>query len=189
MLKKTLFGFIVLSALVSMPILAAEQSSGDVFDLKAHDWPMEFKPIDLDFKIPVFMDVGLYFEINNKKDLVEKGIVIKQESIFVYTGCSIAMNIQTNFDMILGAKIERTELGNALHDCKNTKWTVEVRDECCGAKKETVIKTLSPVTEKRKIWVKLEKPKAYEVNFGKNKHIANVILTVKPAWEAIWVDP
>jgi hypothetical protein len=189
MLKKTLFGLVVLSALVSMPVLAAEQNVGDVFNLKAHDWPVEFKALDLDFKIPVYMDVGLYFEINNKKDLVNNGILIKQESIFVYTGCSIAMNIQTNFDMILSCKIERTELGDALHDSKNTKWTCEVRDEACEVKQEEVNKTLSSVVEKRKVWVKLEKPKVFEVDFGKKKHIANVILTVKPNWEALWVDP
>jgi len=188
MLKKTLFGLVVLSVLVSMPALAEEQDAGDIFRLKAHEWPVEFKPIDLNFKIPVYMDVGLYFEINNKKDVVNNGILIKQESLYVYTGCSIAINIQTNFDMKLGCKIERTALGDALHGDK-TKWTCEVRDEACEVKKEEVPKTLSPVTEKRKVWVKLENPKVFEVDFGKKKHIANVILTVKPNWEAVWVDP
>jgi predicted fused transcriptional regulator/phosphomethylpyrimidine kinase len=37
--------------------------------------------------------------------------------------------------------------------------------------------------------VKLEKPKQFEVDFGKRKHIANVILTVKPNMEVIWADP
>jgi hypothetical protein len=188
MLKKTLFGLVVLSVLVSMPVLAAEQDTGDIFRLKAHDWPVEFKPINLDFKIPVYMDVGLYFEINNKKDVVNSGILIKQESINVYTGCSIAMNIQTNFDMKLGCSIERTALGDLLHG-DSTKWSCEVRDADCEVKQEEVNKTLSDTTEKRTIWVRLEKPKVFEVDFGKKKHIADVILNVKPNWEAIWVDP
>ena len=188
MLKKTLFGLVVLSVLVSMPVLAAEQDTGDSFRLKAHDWPVEFKPINLDFKIPVYMDVGLYFEISNKKDLVNNGILIKQESLYVYTGCSIAFNIQTNFDMKLGCSIERTALGDLLTN-SDTKWSCEVRDADCEVKQEEVNKTLSDVVEKRKIWVKLEKPKVFEVDFGKKKHIANVILNVKPNWEAVWVDP
>jgi hypothetical protein len=190
MLKKTLFGFIVLAVLFNMPVIACttEQDAGDIFRLKAHEWPVEFKPIDLDFKIPIFMDVGLYFEINNKKDLVNTGIMIKQESIFVYTGCSIAMNIQTNFDMILSARAEFTDLGSALKGDK-TKLTAEVRDEACEVKKEEVCKTLSDCVQKRKVWVKLENPKIYELNFGKDKHIADVILSVKPAFEAVWTDP
>ena len=187
MLKKTLFGLAVLSVLFRMPALAAEQSTGDIFDLKAHDWPGE-KPTELDFKIPVYMNFGLYFEINNNKDIVNTGIAIKQESVSVYTGCSMAMNIQTNFDMILSATIERTALGEAFHDSENTRWTVEVRDAACEVKKEAVVKTLSLTTEKRKVWVKLEKPKLFEVDFGKKKHIANVILTVKPNIEAAWIN-
>ncbi|OHB60554.1 MAG: hypothetical protein A2167_06425 [Planctomycetes bacterium RBG_13_46_10] len=188
MLKKTLFGLFALFVFVSMPALATEQESDDIFRLKAHEWPVDFKPIELGFKIPVYMDVGLYFEINNKKDVVNEGIVLKQQSIQIYAGCSKVINIQTNFDMMLGARIERTAMGNALHG-SNTTWTVEIRDDKCEVKKEQVCKTLSNVVEKRKIWVKLEKPKIYELDFGKNKHIANVILTVKPNWEAVWVDP
>ena len=188
MLKKTLFGLIALFVFVNMPALATEQESGDVFKLKAHEWPVDFKPVELSFKIPVYMDVGLYFEINNKKDVVNEGIVLKQQSINVYTGCSKVINIQTNFDMMLGAIIERTTMGDALHG-SGTTWTAEIRDETCEVKKEQVNKTLSSVVEKRKVWVKLEKPKIYELDFGKNKHIANVILTVKPNWESVWVDP
>lgn len=187
MLNKTLFGLVVLSVLSGMPALAVEQSAGDIFDLKAHSWPGE-KPSDLDFKTPVYMNFGLYFQISNCKDIVNEGIVIRQESMLAYTGCSISMNIQTNFDMILTAEIEPTALGENFNDSTNTKWTVEVRDDACKARKELVAKTLSLITEKRKIWVKLEKPKQFEVDFGKRKHIANVILTVKPNMEVIWVD-
>jgi hypothetical protein len=187
MTKKTLFGVVVLSVLFNMPVLAAEQSAGDEFDLKAHCWPGE-KPTDLDFKTPVYMNFGLYFQISNSKDVVNDGIVIRQESMLTYTGCSIAMDIQTNFNMILSAKIERTALGEDLQD-DSTKWTVEVRDQTCTVKQEEVAKTLSLFTEKRRIWVKLESPKQLESDFGKKKHVANVILTVKPNMEAIWVDP
>jgi hypothetical protein len=187
MLKKTLIGLVVLSFL-AIPAMAAEQSVGDAFQLKAHDWnaTIVFQPIDLDFKVPVYMDVGLYFEINNKKDLVDTGIKITQKSIHVYEGCSIAMNIQTNFDMVLSATIAATDLGSAL----GGEWKVEVRDEACETKSETVLKTLSPVTEKRKIWVQLKDPKVFELDFGKNKHVANVTLNVKPKdIEYLWVDP
>lgn len=187
MLKKTLIGLVVLS-FVAIPVMAAEQSVGDSFQLKAHDWPavINFQPMDLDFKVPVYMDVGLYFEINNKKDLVNTGIKITQKSIHVYEGCSIAINIQTNFDMVLGASIAPTDLGDQL----GGEWAVEIRDEACETKSETVLKTLSDYTEKRKIWVQLKDPKVFELDFGKDKHVANVTLNVKPkSIEFTWEDP
>jgi hypothetical protein len=189
MLKKTLIGLVVLSFL-AIPAMAAEEqdAAGDVFKLKAHDWnaTIVFQPIDLDFKVKVLMDVGLYFEINNKKDLVDTGIKITQKSMHIYEGCSIAMNIQTNFDMVLSATIAATDLGAKLEGT----WAVEVRDENCEAKSENVPKTLSPVTQKRKIWVQLTDPKVFELEFGKDKHVANVTLNVKPKdIEYLWVDP
>ncbi len=189
MLKKTLIGLVVLSVLAFLgkPVLAAEeQDTGDEFRLKAHSWPVEFKTIDLDFTIPVKMDIGLYFEINNKKDLVNEGITIAQTSMHVYEGCSIPMNIQTNFCMVLGASIAPTTLGEALEG----EWSVEVRDAGCVAAQPDVPVTLSDTTEQRTIYVKLTDPKIFELGFGKNKEVAAVTLNVKPGFEpGDWVDP
>jgi len=193
MLKKILIGLVVLSfvAVSAMAATPPDEDTGDAYALKAHEWDatIEFKPLDLNFKVPVFMDVGLYFEINNKKDVVETGIKIKQDSIHIYSGCSIPMNIQTNFDMVLGASILPTDLGVALMD-EDTEWAVEIRDEACETKSELVCKTLSLVIEKRTIWVQLKNPKTFELDFGKDKHVANVTLNVKPkSIEYVWVDP
>ncbi len=201
MLKKILFGLVVLFV-VGMPAFADDaglvQNVGDVFDLKAHGWPVEFKAVDLQFQIPVKIDVGLYFQINNKKDVVNDGIKLKQRSIFVYTGCSRVINIQTNFTMTLGVKIAWTDAGLALKG-DNTKLEVKMTTELqdCNvtvladiADGSCVNKTLSACTEKRKVYVRLENPKIFEVDFGKDKVIANVTLTVKPSWEAHdWMDP
>jgi len=191
MLKKTLIGLVVLSVLAFLgkPVLAAEQDTGDDFRLKAHSWPVEFKTINLDFTIPVNMDVGLYFEINNKKEVVDEGITIEQISIHIYEGCSIPMNIQTNFCMVLGASIAPTSLGEQLIG-DDTEFSVEIRDEACESAQPDVPKTLSDTTEKRTIYVKLVNPKVFELDFGKGKHVADVTLNVKPGFQpGDWVDP
>jgi hypothetical protein len=188
MLKKTIIGLVVLSVLafVSKPILAAEEDLGDVYKLKAYSWPVEFKAVDLGFTIPVYMDVGLFFEINNKKDVVGTGITLKQVTINTYEGCSIAMNIQTNFDMELGCRVVAADpLGIAL----GGEYACEIRDAECVDPQPKVCKTLSDWVEKRTVWVQLKDPKVFELDYGKGKHIADVILTVKPDFEVTWYDP
>jgi hypothetical protein len=201
MLKKILIGLVVLS-FVALSARAATQltdytgtvepttiDNGDIFKLKAYGWDatVEFKPLDLDFKVPVYMDIGLFFQINNKKNLVNTGIKLHQVAINKFEGCSIAMEIQSNFDMVLGATVAPTDdygvpLGGT--------WSAKIMDEACETESAAVPKTLSPVVEKRKIWVQLKDAKVYELDYGKNKHVANVTLNVKPkSIEIVWVDP
>ena len=192
MLKKTLIGLVVLSVLafVGRPAAAADpwEDLGDVYKLKAHSWPVEFKAVELGFKIPVKMDVGLYLEILNKKDVVNEGITLKQDGLEEYSGCSIAIEIQCNFPLVLGANIERTALGDLLQD-DGGKWSTEIRDKDCIDPQPKVCKTLSGLSEKRTVFVKLLEAKIFDMDFGKDKHVADVILTVKPDWEPVWEDP
>ncbi len=206
MLKKILIGLVVLS-FVAVSARAADPTmltagdapeattqgdiGDDAFGLKAYGWDatVEFKPLDLDLKVPVFMDVGLFLQITNRKDLVSTGIKLKQVSINKFAGCSIAMDIQTNFDMVLGGTIALEDAGKALQPDVG-KWSVKIRDEACVDESATVLKNLSGAPEKRTIWVQVEEAKVFELNFGKNKKVAVVTLNVKPkSIEILWVDP
>lgn len=66
---KRIFIVLMATVLVNTTMLATEpHSSKGSNDLssnerKEYKWPIEFKPIDLDFKIPVYMDVGLYYSL------------------------------------------------------------------------------------------------------------------------------
>jgi hypothetical protein len=201
MLKKILLVLVVLS-FVCIPAMARDQnktegSSGDTYQFKAYDWPIEFKAVPIGFKIDVKMDVGLYFEITNRKELQEKGIKLVQRELNVYTGCSEIIKIQTNFDMVLGATVAFVGVGADLGPDKTIKaWIVCDTYNCtltadiatadnCGF----VAKNLSGDAQKRKVFVKLTKVKVYELDFGKNIKIAEVTLTVKPGFEAWWEDP
>jgi len=201
MLKKILIGLVVLSFVVvsanaatqlvdaADPVATTQGDIGDdAFGLKAYGWDatVTFKPLDLDLKVPVYMDVGLFFQITNRKELVETGIKLAQVAINKFEGCSVAMNIQTNFDMVLGASVAATDLGVAL----GGEWSAQIRDETCSTESATVLKNLSGDPEKRKIWVELKDAKVFELDFGKKKHVANVTLNVKPkSIEILWTDP
>jgi hypothetical protein len=201
MLKKTLIGLVVLSFVVVSanaatqlvstgdPVATSQGDYGDAFGLKAYGWEatVEFKPLDLDVKVPVYMDVGLFLQITNRKQLVETGIKLEQKAINRFEGCSIPMEIQTNFDMVLGASVAPTTPDG---DALGGTWSAKIMDETCSTESATVIKNLSGDPEKRTIWVELKDAKVFELDFGKKKHVANVTLNVKPkSIEILWTDP
>jgi len=169
MLKRSLIGVVLLTLLAALPVSAGE--------IKAHSWPVEFKPLDFDFTIPVYMDVGLYVEITNEKDL-KKGFTLDQTAIDKYEGC-IEVKIKSNFDLILGCKCALTDAGKLM----------KAKIDKCWIDEPLVPKTLSEGEEKRKLCLKLKDVKLVHHDFGKKVHVADCTLTVKPAFEAEWVDP
>jgi len=191
MIKKSLIGLILL-AFIALPAVAGiEQETwddGKKLSIKSYKWPIEFKWLDVDFVIPVKMDVGLFIEFKNKAKVIEEGILMKQTKVREYEGCSIAIEVQSNFDFQMKAKITRTALGDLLQS-NGDKWSSEIRDEKCESKKDFVSKTLSDKTEKRTVWVRVKEAKVYELDFGKKIVIANVTIQVRPSFEAEWEDP
>lgn len=200
MLKKILLVLVVLPFL-AIPAMAAtfdstSGNSGDTYHFKAYNWPVSFiaQPA---FKIDVTMDVGLYFEISNRKAIQEAGIKLTQRTLDVYTGCSEKIIMQTNFDVVLGATVEFVGVGLNLGSDKVIKAWIVGPDYDCTKTDDAIDdgyinKNLSVTMvdcQKKKVFVKLSKVKVFELEFGKKVKIAEVTLTVKPGFEAYWTDP
>ena len=196
MLKKSLLAMLVF-AILALPAVAdiPEQETGSIktvtetaLKLKSGGWPISFQYVDLEgFKIPVYMQVKLYMEIGNMQSVIDKGIVLDtQHSMSSYSGCSIPIQIKSNFDLALSAKESFTSEGSALGAKKQT---LEIRDEDCVSKKDTVPATLGETAAKRTIYFRVKSVSLVKHEFGKKIHIADIQVRVKPDFEAQWVDP
>jgi len=135
------------------------------------------QPVDVDFKVPVYMDVGLYVEITNEKDL-KKGFTLEQKATDKYEGC-IEIKIKSSFDITLGCKCSLTDAGRQMKAKIDKCWIDEPR----------VSKTLSEGEEKRKLCLRLKDVELVHHDFAKKVQVAECTLTVKSAFEAEWVDP
>jgi len=203
MLKKSLIVLVALTmlSLAVLPVVAdQEQEKDDVkkavdkkLKLKADDWPVTFDWVNLGvednmFIVPVYMHVKLYLEILNMHGVIDEGIHLdKQVSMEKYEGCSIPIEIKSNFDLELGVKHSFTDAGKTL-DCDKDK--LEVREEC--DKKGDggfVPATLCETTATRVIYFKVKNCKLVHHPFGKKIHIADIQVRVRPAFDAEWVDP
>ena len=185
------FAILALPAVADIP----EQKTGSVktvtettLKLKSGGWPVSFQDVDLEgFKIPVYMQVKLYMEIGNMQSVIKKGIVLdNQISMDKYSGCSIPIEIKSNFDLVLSAKETITADGKILKAAKNK---LEIRDEDCVDKKAEVPATLCETTAKRTIYFEVKNVALVHHEFGKKIHIADIQVRVKPDFEAQWVDP
>ena len=203
MLKKSLIVLIALTMLTwaVLPAVAdQEQEKEDVkkavdkkLKLKADDWPVTFDWVDLgiegnEFIVPVYMQVKLYLEILNMHGVIDEGIILdKQVSMEKYEGCSIPIEIKSNFDLELGVKETILDAGNLL-ECEKDK--LEVREECdkkgAGG---SVPATLCDTTATRVIYFKVKNCKLVHHPFGKKIHIADIQVRVRPDFDAEWVDP
>lgn len=81
-MKKALF------AVAAVAVLAVAAQAGEI---KYHEWPCAPVPQEIT-TIPVVMDVGYWVKI---KDQDKLKIVLGQESIHVYSGCT-SMSVETN---------------------------------------------------------------------------------------------
>jgi len=156
--------------------------------LKAHEWPVEFKWVDFDpakFKIPVKINVGLYVEISNKGDVMKKGILLEQKAINTYEGCSIPIEIKSNFKLQLGAYIVLNDTGKLLQSDMG-KWKKEIRDETCTTKKDVVDPTLGGAAEKRTVWVRVEGANILKLPYADKVVVADVVIQVRPLIPFEW---
>jgi len=195
MLKKMVLVLVVLS-FVAIPAMAKEEVTQDgVYLMKAYSWPVEFKAVPIDINIPVFMKIGLFVKIANKKKVQDDGITLAQVDIDNYTGCSTALEIWSNFDVKLGGTFEWSTDGLPLKDDSKTKVTVMIvcKDQDCTSLSPVdcscVPKTLSVAAEFRKVYVKVLKPKMWEVTAKQKIQIGTVTLTMKPCFDAPDWDP
>jgi hypothetical protein len=200
MLKKSLIALVLLT-IISLPALAtitqeetttAGNCGSGVVRLKAEDWPVEFKWVETLLKIPVTMDVGLFLEFKNKKAVVDAGIKLKQTAIRQFTGCSIPLEIQSNFDLELGGTLYLTDAGKALQS-DGGKWSVKIKDTIeggvcswIGTDHPKVSKTLSPIIEKRCVCVQVNEAKVFELDFGRCVKVADLVIKVRPTFEFEW---
>ncbi len=196
MLKKSLIAVLLVAFLVSLAVAdIPEQDTSNVkkavdkkLKLKAGGWPVDFKWVDLEgFKIPVTMQVKLYMEILNMQAVIDAGIDLDEQiSMSKYAGCSIPIQIKSNFDLKLGADYEFTADGKLL---KAKKDKLEIRDEDCKEKKEEVPATMCDSVAKRTVYFRVKEVALVHHEYGKNIHIADIQVRVKPNFEAQWVDP
>lgn len=196
MLKKSLLALIVL-AILAIPALAdiPEQATEEVkkvvdtkLKLKSGGWPVDFAWVDLEgFKIPVYINVELYMEILNMQEVIDEGILLSQDAMDKYSGCSIPIEIKSNFNLKLGVKDPEFTA-----DCvamKAEKDKLEVRDEDCKSKKESVPATLCETTAKRTVFFSIKKVALVHHEFGKKIKCADLQVRVKPDFTVQWVDP
>ena len=219
MLKKSLIVMTALVILMSVPVVAStpqtdtddlkkKKTIDEMLRLKSHGWPadIDFKWFTLeDFKVPVYMDVGLFLEILNIKEVMDEGILLEQVKIDKYVGCSLPFKIKCNFDLKLGGKIEVTEAGYAMmrdkyspgdstpqekNDDKDDFWDVDIvstEGPCDKAEKaEKVQATYCERIEERRIRVEFEDATIVHVPFGKEAHVADVYVRVKPDIDLDW---
>ncbi|MFQ6034922.1 MAG: hypothetical protein ACE5NM_03615 [Sedimentisphaerales bacterium] len=194
MLKNSL---IVVAALTILAIVVSPATAGapkeekhkDALRLKANEWPVEFKWVDLEnFVIPVYIDVELYMEIPNMKKVVKEGIHLKQVSLTKYEGCSIPIEVKSNFDLKLGVKL--LEWKAACQDMGAEKDTLEVRDADCADEASSVSKTLGGDPAKRTVYFKIKDVDPYKYDYAKKEPCADILVRVKPNFDAgVWVDP
>jgi len=192
MLKKSLIVVAALTilAMAVMPAIADEPQQEDEsvkkkvdtkLKLKSAGWPVEFAWVNLDgFKIPVYMMVELYMEILNMQEVIDAGIMLEQVTMSTYEGCSIPIEIKSNFDLELGAKESFTDSGD-LMDADKDK--LEIRDADCEDKEALVPKTLCDSTAKRTVYFKIKNVKLVHHEWGKKVHVADIQVRVKPAIE------
>lgn len=219
MLKKNLIVLAALTilAMTVMPAIADEpwqdtdslkKKVDEMLRLKAHGWPVSFEWVDLEgFVVPVYMDVGLFLEILNMGEVVDEGIVLEQVGIDKYEGCSLPFKIKCNFALKLGCKVEPTEAGydmmrkkydptkdpedqQELDDKVSNFWDCEIRDVTCDDELDEVSPTYCENIKERTIWVEFDDATIVHAPFGKNIHVADVQVRVKPDLKEQWViDP
>lgn len=112
--------------------------------------------------IPVVMDVGMYVEILNVKNL---SIKLQQIEFETYQGCT-EVEIKSNFDLEILCKVKPTGVVPGKYSCwiDNPKVPFDFSDR--------------PVV--RKVCVKAEKVQILHVAPGSDVHVADVTLTVMP---------
>ncbi|MFB0525257.1 MAG: hypothetical protein ACETVZ_06920 [Phycisphaerae bacterium] len=194
MLKKSLIVVAALTilAMAVMPAIADEpsQDTEDVkkkidtkLKLKSAGWPVEFAWVNLEgFKIPVYMMVELYMEILNMQEVIDAGIMLEQVSMSKYDGCSIPIQIKSNFDLELGAKETIVKIGDkTIMDAE--KDILEIRDDKCEDKAAFVPKTLCDSAAKRTVYFKIKNVKLVHHDWGKKVKVADIQVRVKPAIE------
>jgi hypothetical protein len=96
MLKRSVVA-VAVAALLATGVRAGE--------IKTHDWPTEFIPLEVT-SIPVVMDIGYYIQIKDQDKLRIK-LVQDTTDIHKFTGCT-DMVVESNFNMDLSATITKT---------------------------------------------------------------------------------
>ena len=112
--------------------------------------------------IPVVMDVGMYVEILDMRNL---SIKLKQVEFDTYEGCT-EIRIKSNFDLQLGCKVKSTGMVPGEYSCSidNPKVPLD----------------LSENVVVRNVCVKAENVKTLYAAPGLDVHVADVTITVMP---------
>jgi len=152
MLKKSVIGILLL--LLLPPTLQAARRAG-IFD----SFPYAPERV---CSIPVVMDVGMYVEILNLKDL---SIKLKQVEFETYEGCT-EIEIKSNFDLEILCDIKPT--GKVAGDFS------------CWIDNPHVRFNLSERPEVRNVCVRAEKVQILYNAPGLDVHVADVTITVMP---------
>jgi len=152
MLKKSIIGILLL--LLMPPSLHAAGRAG-IFD----SFPYAPERV---CSIPVIMDVGMYVEILNLKDLLIK---LKQVEFETYEGCT-EIEIKSNFDLEILCDIKPTGIVPGKYSCwiDNPKVPFDLSER--------------PVV--RNVCVKAEKVQILHAAPGLNVHVADVMITIMP---------
>jgi hypothetical protein len=95
----------VLFAVAAVALLAVAAQAGEI---KYHEWPCAPIPQEIT-TIPVVMDVGYWVRI---KDQDKLKIVLKQDAIHDYSGCTTA-NVETNSCLKFSCSIAKVKKDNA----------------------------------------------------------------------------
>lgn len=91
--------------LTTAAILAILTVGVQAGEIKTHDWPCQFVPLEIT-SIPVVMDVGYFVKIKNQDSLRIK-LVQDEQEIHTFKGC-VDMNVESNFNLTLSASISKT---------------------------------------------------------------------------------
>jgi hypothetical protein len=91
----------VLFAVAAVALLAVAAQAGEI---KYHEWPCAPIPQEIT-TIPVVMDVGYWVRI---KDQDKLKIVLKQDAIHDYSGCTNA-NVETNSSLKFSSSISKVK--------------------------------------------------------------------------------
>ena len=112
--------------------------------------------------IPVIMDIGMYVEILDIRNL---SIKLKQVEFETFEGCT-EIRIRNNFDLELGCRVKPTGLVPG--------------DFSCSIDNPKVPLDLSENVAVRKVCVKAEKVKILSTPPGLDVHVADVTITIVP---------
>jgi hypothetical protein len=112
--------------------------------------------------IPVVMDIGMYVEVLDIRNL---SIKLKQVEFDTFEGCT-EIQIRNNFDLELGCKVKPTGIVPGEYSCSidNPKVPLD----------------LSENVAIRKVCVKAEKVKILYTPPGLDVHVADVMVTIVP---------